>query len=504
MIEIFEPLLFGLQNAVTLENLTFALIGCIIGTAVGVLPGVGPVAGIAILLPVTFSLSPVGALIMLSAIYYGTMYGGTITSVLMNVPGETASVVTAIEGHQLARQGRAGAALSIAAIGSFIGGGLATLGIVFISGPLSEFGLKFGPPEFFGLVVLSFTLLVALTADSALKGFAVAAFGLALTLPGFDPMTGIPRMTFGSINMLDGFAFVPVLMGLFGISEILLNIESRSTKLLSAPMSTLWPSREDWKKCFGPIIRGSGLGFVIGVIPGLGSATSSFIFYALEKRLSSTPEKFGKGAIEGVAGPETANNASANAALLPLLTLGIPGSATTALLLGAFLINGIAPGPFLFQDHPDLVWTLIASMFIGNVILLILNLPLVGLWVKILLIPYPLLMTLIIVFTIVGSYSLNGSAFDVAVMIGFGFVGYLLRKASFPMAPIALTLVLGPYFEQSLRQSLVLSKGDYSIFFRSGISSTLIGLAMFAIALIVLKSIFSNIRLPWRAEDSEV
>lgn len=501
--EILSLVAVGFQLALQPENLLYAFIGCVIGTLIGVLPGVGPVAGLAILLPITFSLSPVGALIMLSAIYYGTMYGGTITSVLMNVPGETASVVTAIEGYQMARKGRAGAALAIAAIGSFIGGCIATIGIILLAEPLGALGLKFGPPEFFGLVLLSFTLLVGLTSDSAVKGFISAVFGLALTLPGLDPMTGIARMTFGTIQMLEGFSFVPVLMGLFGISEILLNIETRQKSLLSAPMSSLFPTRRDWKDSAMPIARGTGVGFFIGVIPGLGSATSAFVSYALEKRVARRPEEFGHGAIAGVAGPETANNASANAALLPLLTLGIPGSATTALLMGAFLINGITPGPFLFQEHTQLVWTLIASMIVGNVILLVLNLPLVGLWARILLVPYPLLLTFILVFTIVGSYSINGSMFDVGVMFGFGVVGYLMRKTEFPMAPIALTLVLGPYFEQSLRQSLVLSKGDFTIFFRSGISSTLMTVSALVLLALFLRPFRAQLRT-WRGRDSEV
>lgn len=501
--DVLSLFLVGLELAARPENLMYAFVGCVVGTMVGVLPGVGPVAGIAILLPVTFNLDPVGSLVMLAAIYYGTMYGGTVTSVLMNVPGETASVVTAIEGYRMARNGRAGAALAIAAIGSFVGGTVATVGIVFLSAPLSQFGLGFGPPEFFGLVLLSFTLLVGLTSDSALKGFISAAFGLALTLPGLDPMTGIARMTFGTVHMLEGFSFVPVLMGLFGISEVLINIESRQAKLLTAPMSSLFPTRQDWKKSAMPIARGTGLGFVIGVVPGLGSATSAFISYALEKKVAREPETFGHGAIEGVAGPETANNASANAALLPLLTLGIPGSASTALLMGAFLVNGIAPGPFLFQNHAELVWTLIASMVIGNVMLLILNLPLVGLWTRILLIPYPVLMTMILVFTIVGSYSLNGSLFDVGVMLVFGLVGYVMRKTAFPMAPVALTLVLGPYFEQSLRQSLVLSQGDYAVFFRSTVSTALVGTAMSVLGLLAVRSL-ANGRRRWSPQDSEV
>jgi putative tricarboxylic transport membrane protein len=501
-VDVFSSITIGLQNAVTPEHLLLALIGCIIGTLVGVLPGVGPVAGIAILLPVTFGMTPVGALIMLAAIYYGTMYGGTITSVLMNVPGEVASVVTAIEGHQMAKKGRAGAALAIAAIGSFIGGSVATVGVVFLSGPLSAFGLSFGPPEFFALVLLSFSLLVGLAGDSVIKGVISAVFGLALTLPGFDPMTGIPRMTLGAVEMLEGFSFVPILMGLFGISEILLNVEEKQKSVLRAPMSSLFLTRQDWKDSFAPILRGTGVGFFIGVIPGLGAATSSFVSYALEKRVARHADQFGSGAIEGVAGPETANNAAANAALLPLLTLGIPGSATVALLMSAFLVNGIQPGPFLFQEHSTLVWTLIASMFVGNVILLILNLPLVGLWARILFIPYPMLFTFILVFIICGSYSINASTFDVAVMLVFGFIGYVMRRLHFPLAPTALTLVLGPYFEQALRQSLVMSNGELMIFFRGPISTTLMVVAV--IALVFPYIPFSKALGALRGSDSEV
>lgn len=485
-------------------NLLYALAGCIIGTLVGVLPGVGPVAGVAILLPVTYGMTPVGALIMLSAIYYGTMYGGTITSVLMNVPGESASVVTCLDGYQMAKQGRAGAALAIAAIGSFIGGTMATLAIVFIAGPLSKFSLLFGPPEFFALVLVGFTLLISLAGDSVLKGIISAIFGLALTLPGMDPLTGIARMTFGSPFMLSGLGFVPILMGLFGISEILINVEAKQKSVMTAPLSSLWLTRGDWKASTWPILRGSALGFVIGVVPGLGAATSSFLSYAMEKRIARDPSRFGKGAIEGVAGPETANNASANAALLPLLTLGIPGSATVAIIMGAFLIHGITPGPFLFQAHADLVWSLIASMVVANVILLILNLPLVGVWAKILLLPYPILFTLIMVFTIVGTYSVNGSLFDVAVMLVFSVIGYLMRKLNFPMAPIALTLVLGPQFETSLGQSLVMSEGSFLVFFRSPISTVLMIIAMAAVAYASVRPAAKAGLLRLRGQDSEV
>lgn len=495
----FNGLLASLEPA----NLLFAFIGCVIGTLVGVLPGVGPVAGIAILLPLTYGMTPEGALIMLAAIYYGTMYGGTITSVLMNVPGESASVVTAIDGYQMARQGRAGAALSIAAIGSFIGGTLATIGIIILAAPLTKFAINFGPPEFFATVLVGFALLITLAGDSIVKGIISAVFGLALTLPGLDPLTGVPRLTFGVADLLDGFGFIPILMGLFGISEILINVETKQQSLLTAPLSTMILTKQDIKESTMPVVRGTLLGFIIGVVPGLGAATASFISYTLEKRVARDPSRFGKGAIAGVAGPETANNASANAALLPLLTLGIPGSATVALIMGAFLIHGITPGPFLFQEHSQLVWTLIASMVVGNVILLVLNLPLVGMWARILLLPYPILFTVILVFTIIGTYSINGSLFDVAVMLVFSAVGYIMRKLNFPLAPIALTLVLGPQLETSLGQSLVLSDGDFTIFFRSYVSSGLILVALLAIVLPMLKPITRRLRR-LRGQDSEV
>ncbi|HSV83948.1 MAG TPA: tripartite tricarboxylate transporter permease [Ramlibacter sp.] len=494
----------GLAVAAQPMNLLAALAGCVIGTLIGVLPGVGPVAGVAILLPVTYGMSPTGALIMLCAIYYGTMYGGTITSVLMNVPGETASVVTCIDGHQMARQGRAGAALAIAAIGSTIGGLVATVAVALVAAPLSRFSLLFGPPEFFALVLVSFTLLIGLAGDSMAKGVIAALFGLALTLPGLDPLTGIGRLTFDSPSMLNGFGFVPVLMGLFGISEILINVEQRQRGATTSPVHSLWLTRSDWKASGWPMARGSVLGFLIGVVPGLGAATSSFLSYAIEKRVAKDPSRFGQGAIEGVAGPETANNASANAALLPLLTLGIPGSATVAIIMAAFLIHGITPGPFLFKDHPDVAWSLIASMVVASVILLVLNLPLVGLWVRILRLPYPILFSVIMVFTVIGTYSVNGSLFDVAVMFVFSAIGYLLRKFGFPMAPIALTLVLGPQLETSLGQSLVMSEGNFRVFFRSPISTTLILIALATTAYFVLKPFAAKGLQGLRGQDAEV
>jgi putative tricarboxylic transport membrane protein len=431
------------------------------------------------------------------------MYGGTITSVIMNVPGETASVITCIEGNALARQGRAGAALSIAAIGSTIGGVVATAAVMFLGVPLSQFSIAFGPPEFFALMVLSFTLLISLAGDSMIKGLIAAVFGLALTLPGLDPVTGVPRFTFGSPHLLDGLGLVPILMGLFGLSEILLTIEKRNAGGQTAPIHSLTLTAQDWRQSAGPMARGSVLGFVIGVVPGLGAATASFLSYALERRISRDPARFGQGAIEGVAGPETANNAAANAALLPLLSLGIPGSATVAVIMAGFLIHGIAPGPFLFRDHPDVVWSLIASMLVASAILLILNLPLVRIWVWLLRVPYPILFVVIVVFTIIGTYSVNSSLFDVAVMLVFSGVGYVMRKLAFPMAPIALTLVLGPQLETSLGQSLVMSDGSWWVFFRSGISSTLLGAAVISVAYFVYSSRRSRRAAELRGSDSE-
>ena len=501
----FEPFFQGLAAALSLQNLLYALTGCIIGTLIGVLPGIGPVAGIAILLPVTFQLDPTGALVMLSAIYYGTMYGGTITSVLINVPGESASVITALEGYEMTKRGRSGSALTIAAISSFVGGTVATMGIVLLAQPLTRLGLMFGPPEFFALVLVGFTLLLGLAGNSVVKSALAALIGLALTLPGLDPMSGASRMTFGSVNMLDGFGLVPVLMGLFGISEILLTLENEATPTGKAPpLREMMPTRAEWRRSAAPTLRGTFVGFLIGLVPGLGAATAAFLSYALERRVSKYAHEFGSGAVEGVASPEAANNSAANAALLPLLTLGLPGSASVAVLMGAFLINGITPGPFLFRDHPDLVWTLIASLLVGNVILVFLNIPFVGLWTRILAIPYPYLCALILMFAVVGSYSLSGSMFDVGVMMIFGIIGYFLRKLQFPLAPIALTLVLGPQFEMSLRQSLVLSNGEYGIFFRSAISSTLMGVAALIMVLAVANAVAGRSRRAANTEESEV
>ena len=476
--ETLDHLMAGLAAALTLQNLAFALAGCIFGTLVGVLPGVGPSAGTAILIPITFNLDPAGAIIMLSAIYYGAMYGGTITSVLLNVPGEAASVITCIEGYQMARKGRGGAALGIAAIGSFIGGTVAVLALVVVAAPLAALALKFGPPEFFALMLFGLCLVTGLAGRSLIAGILMTVGGLLISLIGIDPTRGVPRFTWGMPELYDGLGFIPVVMGLFGIGEILSTAEKPYREIVRTNLRDVMPSKEEWKASVGAIWRGTGIGFFLGLIPGVGAIIPTFMSYILEKRISKHPEKFGTGLIEGVAGPETANNSYANAAMVPLLTLGIPSSPTIAVLMGAFIVNGLTPGPFLFTEKPILVWTIIASFFIGNVILLILNLPLVGLWAKILEIPYQYICVGTVLFCMIGAYSINSSVFDIWVMLGFGVVGYLLRKLDFPLAPAVLGLILGPPLEKSLRTSLEMSAGDFSIFLSRPITIVLLVLSV--------------------------
>jgi putative tricarboxylic transport membrane protein len=458
-------LLSGFAAALSPAYLAYAFAGCVFGTLIGVLPGLGPSAGTAILIPLTFKLDPTGAIIMLAAIYYGAMYGGTITSVLINVPGEAASVITCIDGHQMAKQGRGGTALGIAAIGSFIGGLVASVALALIAAPLARLALKFGPPEFFALMLLGLCLVSGLAGRSLAAALLMTVLGLSISMIGIDPVRGAPRFAFGIADLYDGLGIVPVVMGLFGIAEILITAEQPVREIIRARLSNLLPSRDEWRRSWGAIWRGTGIGFGLGLIPGIGAIVPTFMAYILEKRLSKTPERFGQGAIEGVAAPETANNAYANAAMVPFLTLGIPSSPTIAVLMGAFIVNGLTPGPFLFQERPDLVWTVIASFFIGNVILLVLNLPLVGLWAKILHVPFRYLAVGVLVFCVLGAYSLQQSAFDVWVMIGFGVIGYGFRKLDLPLAPLVLGLILGPALERSLRTSLEMSAGDYGIFF---------------------------------------
>jgi len=477
-VDTLDLLLHGFGTALSLENLLYAFVGCIMGMVVGVLPGLGPVSATAILIPLTFHLSQAGSIIMLSAIYYGAMYGGTITSVLMNIPGETASVITCIDGYQMARRGRAGTALSISAIGSFIGGTFAVMGLV-VAGPvLARKALEFGPPDLFGMMILGLSLIMGLAGKSLVKGLMMGMLGIFLSMIGMETGEGIPRFTFDSLQLMRGLDFIAILIGLFGVSEILLNAENPEYSMTDTKMNSLIPSAKDLKDSIMPIARGSVLGFLLGIVPGLGAAVPTIISYTIEKKVSKHPEKFGSGAIEGVAGPETANNSYANGAFIPLLTLGIPSSPTVAVLMGALMMHGVTPSPLLFRDHAPLVWTLIASMYIGNVILLVLNLPLIRIWVSILRIPYAILFTLILLFAVVGAYSLNNQVFDVGVMIVFGMLGYILKKLDFPLAPLALTLILGPIMENSLRQSMQMSQGSFSIFLHNPLAMVFLVLAL--------------------------
>jgi len=479
----FQNLLMGFAVALTPQNIMFAFLGSVLGTLIGVLPGVGPVAGVAMLIPLTFQMTPTGAIIMLTALFYGTQYGGTITSVLLNVPGEAASAITCLDGYQMAKQGRGGAALAIAAIGSFIGGTIATVALVLAAGPLTRLSLEFGPVEFFALIILGISLLMGLAGKSMIKALMMGVFGLLLAMVGMDPVRGMPRFTFGRMELMDGIGFVPVIMGLFGLAEILVNAEKQFAQVFIAKMSSLIPTRKDIRDSVWPILRGSAIGTLLGLVPGMTGSASSFLSYIAERKVSKHPEQFGTGRIEGVAGPETANNAHANGAIIPLFTLGIPASPTVAVIMGAFMMHGLIPGPFLFKEHPAVAWGVIASFYVGNVILLILNLPLVGIWVKILKVPYGLLFGVILAFMVVGAYSISNSTFDVMVMTLFGVIGYILRKLDFPLAPVVLTLILGPLMERSLRQSLEMSQGDIRIFLESPIAMVLLILAaLFMIA----------------------
>lgn len=471
----WNSILFGFSVVTQPINLLFCFIGVLVGTLVGVLPGLGPAAAISLLLPSTFHLSPVTSIIMLSGIYYGAQYGGSTTSILVNIPGESSSVVTCLDGYQMALQGRAGPALGIAAFGSFIAGTLSIFGLILVAPPLARFALKFGPPERFALMILGMMIITYLASGSMLKALAMATVGIFLGTIGTDLITTASRFTFGSYTLMDGLGLVPVVMGLFGISEVLLNLEQSFQRITSrGKISNLLPNLQDWKDSVKPIARGSILGFFLGILPGGGAIISSFVSYATEKKLSKHPEKFGKGAIEGVAGPESANNAAAGGAFIPLLTLGIPANAVMAIILGGLLIYGIQPGPMLMYKNPDLFWGVIVSMYIGNAMLLILNLPLIGIWVKILKIPYAYLFPLILLFCLIGAYVLNNSIFEVIIMIIFGIVGYLMKKLEYEPAPLILAFVLSPMCENSLRQSLLMSGGSFTIFFYRPIPAVLL------------------------------
>ncbi len=468
----------GFAIALTPSNLLYGLIGAILGTAVGVLPGLGPPATIALLLPATYKIPPVSAVIMLGGIYYGAMFGGSTTSILLNIPGEPASVVTCLDGYKMARQGRAGPALGASAIGSFFGGVISIFALMLIAPGLAAFAIKFGPPEYFALVILGLMMAVYLSEESVLKGLIMMTIGILMGTVGIDPAFGAERFTFGLSRLTSGLDFVVVGMGLFGISEVLINLESPEVReIFKTSLKGLLPNLEDWRRCWASMVRGSFLGAVIGVLPGGGAVISSFVAYALEKRISKHPERFGKGTIEGVMAPETANNAAATSSFIPLLTLGIPGNLSIAMIFVALMIHGIRPGPLLIQQHPDLFWGVIASMFLGNVILLALNLPLIGMWVTLLKVPYRYLVVVIIVICVIGAYSVNYTAFDVGAMMLFGVFGYLIRKGRFPAAPLVLAMILGPMLERSMQQSLMMAGGDFMIFLRRPISAVLLSLA---------------------------
>jgi putative tricarboxylic transport membrane protein len=487
--EALGNLLGGFAIVLTPANLYLCFLGSLIGTLVGVLPGLGPLAALALLLPVTFTLSPLAGLVMLCSIFYGAMYGGSITSVLLNIPGEAASVVTCLDGHQLARQGRAGAALGMAAMGSFIAGTVGVIAMTLFAPALAAIAIRFGPPENFGLMVLGLVCTLFMISGSVLKGILMIAVGFMLAAVGIDVVNGQERFTFGFINLSGGIDLLAVVIGLFGVSEILSNVEELTkNSVLATRIRGLWPTRADWRASFNPILRGSGLGFFLGLVPGGGPVTASFMSYALEKRLSSEPERFGKGAIEGVAGPESANNAAVAGSMIPVLSLGIPGNPVTALLLGALVIQGIQPGPLFMTQRPELFWGVIASMYIGNVFLLLLNMPLVGLWVQLLRVPYRVLFPIVLLLSVVGAYSANKNVFDLWVMLAFGVGGYVLRKLEYDLAPFVIAFVLAPLLEQSLRQSLVMSPEGAMILVQRPATTLMLATSAVLVALMVQRS----------------
>ncbi|MBM3571962.1 MAG: tripartite tricarboxylate transporter permease [Alphaproteobacteria bacterium] len=484
MTEIAVNLGLGFAVALTPENLIYCLIGALLGTLIGVLPGIGPVATIAMLLPITFNLAPIGALIMLAGIYYGAQYGGSTTAILVNLPGEASSVVTCLDGYAMARQGRAGAALAVAALGSFFAGCVATVLIALFSPPLIALAQKFGAAEYFALMTFGLVAAVVLAHGSLIKAIALVFLGLLLGLVGTDVNTGAQRFTFGIPELSDGIGFVPLAMGLFGLAEIIANLaRPERRELLAERVTGLWPTWSDFRAAWPAVLRGTGLGSLLGVLPGGGALLSAFAAYTLEKKIARQPERFGQGAIEGVAAPESANNAGAQTSFIPMLTLGIPPNAVMALMVGAMTIHGIQPGPQVMGQRPELFWGMIASMWIGNLMLVIINLPLIGLWVKLLRVPYRLLYLAILMFCCIGVYSLNNSTFEVALMALFGVVGYVFIKLGCEPAPLLLGFILGPMMEEYLRRALLLSRGDPLVFVNRPIS---LGLLLAAAALLLV------------------
>ncbi len=488
--EIFSNLALGLSVAATLTNLLWCLAGAVIGTAIGVLPGVGPVATMALLLPATYALPPEGALIMLAGIYYGAQYGGSTTAILVNLPGEASSVVTALDGHQMALQGRAGPALAIAALGSFFAGSVATLLIAFASPPLTKLAQQFGPADYFSLMILGLVLAIVLASGSLLKALGMVFTGMLLGLIGTDVSTGNERFTFGIGDLFDGVGFVPIAMGVFGIAEIIANLTSTERRqLVSSKVEGLMPTMADLRQAAAPILRGTMLGSLLGVLPGGGAVLASFSSYTLEKKLSATPEKFGTGMIAGVAGPESANNAAAQTSFIPMLSLGIPSNAVMAMMIGGMMIHGIVPGPQVMEQKPGLYWGMIVSMWIGNLMLVILNLPLIGIWVTMLRVPYRLLSIAILFFCCIGVYSLNNSANEVFFIAVFGVVGYVMIKLGCEPAPLLMGFLLGPLMEVYMRRAMLLSRGDPMTFLNRPLSQAFLLLALLALVAVLLPNI---------------
>ncbi len=487
---LLSNLAHGFAVALTFDNLLFALLGALIGTAIGVLPGIGPVATISLLLPITFGQPATTAIIMLAGIYYGAQYGGSTTAILLNLPGEVSSVVTTLEGYKMARNGRAGAALAIAAIGSFFAGTMATI-LVAASGPLlTSVALSFGPADYFSLMFLGLVISAVLAQGSVVKSVGMVVLGVALGLVGTDVQTGQQRFTFGVPELSDGIGFVPVAMGVFGIAEIILNLEKpESRSVLTNKVGSLFLTKKEWLRATPSVIRGTIVGSVLGILPGGGAALASFASYMMERKMSRYRHEFGTGAIEGVAGPEAANNAASQTSFIPLLTLGIPANAVMALMVGALIIQGIQPGPRMVEAQPDLFWGLIASMWVGNLMLLVINLPMIGMWVKLLQVPYRFLYPSILIFCLIGVYSLNNNVFDVYLTVLFGLLGYMFSKLKMEGAPLLIGFVLGPMMEEHLRRAMLLSRGDPSVFIQRPISATMLGIAAVALAAMLLPNI---------------
>jgi len=494
-VDLFDNLIFGLAVAISLQNLLYCFIGVLVGTLIGVLPGIGPLATIAMLLPLTYGVPPVAALIMLAGIYYGAQYGGSTTAILVNLPGETSSVVTCIDGYQMARQGRAGPALAIAAIGSFFAGTVGTLLIALFGPPLAEFALKFGSPEYFSLMLMGLVAAAALAQGDMAKSLAMVAFGLLLGIVGNDVNSGLPRFAFGITELLDGIGFIVLAVGVFAIGEIIANLGAASgPRQYAAQVGSLMPTKADIKQSWAPILRGTGIGAFFGVLPGTGPAVASFASYMLEKKIAKDPSRFGQGAIEGVAAPEAANNADAQCKFIPMLTLGLPASGVMALMLGALTMRGIQPGPDVMIQRPDLFWGLVASMWIGNLMLVILNLPLIGLWVRLLKVPYRLLFPAIMAFSAIGIYSVNNSTFEIYLTALFGVVGFVLMKLGFPLAPMLLGFVLGPMLEENLRRSMLMGRGDPSLLLTRPISLGFLVATALILVIMALPAINKRLR----------